>query len=89
MLTYFMQIAAKFSTGLGRKIEHVKLSEEEQVKKGLSMGLPEQYAKFLAWLEAQTATGAEERSDDSVERVTGRPPQTFDAWVQQNKATWQ
>ena len=51
--------------------------------------MPEQYAKFLTWLEVQSAGGAEERLDDSVEKVTGQPPQTFDAWMQQNKATWQ
>ena len=44
---------------------------------------------MLAWVEAQVAGGLEDRLDDSVEKVTGRPPITFDSWLQENKATWQ
>lgn len=88
-LTIVTQIAAKFSTVLGHNVVHVKLSEEERAQKQQSEGMPEAVANFLAWIEGLSAGGAEERSDDSVEKVTGRPPQTFDAWVQQNKATWQ
>lgn len=59
------------------------------MQKSQSEGIPEHMAKFLAFVEVLSARGSEERSDDSVEKVTGRRPQTFDAWVQQNKATWQ
>ena len=68
---------------------HVKLSEEDRVKQLLDVGVPEHYAIFLTSLEAGTAGGMEERSNDVVEKVTGRPAQTFDAWVQQNKVVWQ
>ena len=68
---------------------HVKLSEEEAVQRFLKVGMPEHYAKMLSSIEVASANGAEERSNDAVERVTGRPPQTFDTWVQQNKAAWQ
>lgn len=89
MLTVFMQIAAKFSTCLGREVLHIKLSEEERVQSFQSMGVPEHLAKYLALIETQSAGGSEERLNDLVENKTGRPPLTFDAWVQQNKATWQ
>ncbi|MCJ1464741.1 hypothetical protein MMC07_003354 [Pseudocyphellaria aurata] len=88
LLTYD-QIAAIFSSVLGRHVVHVKISEEERAQKHQSEGMLEHVAKFLAWLEGRSAGGSEERLDDSVVKVTGRPPQTFDAWVQQNKATWQ
>lgn len=84
-----MQIAAKFSRGLGREITHIKLSEEQSYHQLLKSGLSDHYAKFLASLEVATANGVEERSNDNVEKVTGRPPLTFDAWVQENKAVWQ
>lgn len=87
-LTVSIQIAAKLSTHLGREVVHVKLSEEERVQMFQSEGLPESVAKFLTWIEIQCAGGSEERLDDSVEKVTGQPPQMFDAWVQQNKSTW-
>ena len=36
-------------------------------------------------LEVATANGGEERLNDAVEQVTERPPQKFNAWVQENK----
>jgi hypothetical protein len=79
----------KLSSGLGRDVVHVKLPEEQMVQRFLNLGLPEHYAKFLASIEVTTANGVEERLNGDVERVIGRPPQTFDAWVQQNKTAWQ
>lgn len=88
-LTVFVQIAAKLSSGLGREVVHVKLTEEQRTQKFLKFGMPEHYANFLTFLEASAARGEEERMNDAVERVTGRPPQKFDSFVQQNKAVWQ
>ena len=51
--------------------------------------MSEYLATFLAWIEADSAGGSQEKSDDSVEKVTGRPPKSFDAWLEENKATWQ
>ena len=83
-----MQIAAKLSSGLGREVVHVKLSGEQSAQRFLNMGLPEHYAKLLSSLEVGSAKGMEERENDAVEQVAGRPPQKFDAWVQQNKTAW-
>lgn len=84
-----MQIAAKLSSGLGRNVVHVKLSEEQAIQRYMNLGLAEFHAKFLTSLEVASANGAEERTNDAVEQVTGRPPQKFDAWVQQKKRAWQ
>jgi hypothetical protein len=88
-LTLPLQIAAKLSSGLGRDIMHVKLSEEQVVQRYLGVGTPEHMAKFLASIEVSTANGREETLNDAVKEVTGRPPQKFDVWIQENKATWQ
>jgi festuclavine dehydrogenase len=42
----------------------------------------------MASLEIKTADKREERTNDVVEKVTGRPPQTFDSFVQENKSVW-
>ena len=89
LLTVSMQIATKFSTALEREIVHVKLSQEDRKQNLLSEGQPEDIAFLLAWVETQAAAGLEERLDDSVEKVTGRPPKSFDTFVKQNRATWQ
>lgn len=88
-LTFVVQIAAKLSSCLGREVVHIKLSDDQRTQQLMSFGLPEHYAKFLTFLEVSSANGAEDRMNDAVERVCGRPPQTFDAFAQQNKAVWQ
>ena len=47
MLTVSLQIAAKFSSGLGREVVDIKLSEEEQIQRMIKSGMSEHYAKFL------------------------------------------
>ena len=68
---------------------HVRCSGDQMVQRYMDMGLPEYWAKFMSFLEVASADGMEERSNDAVEQVTGRPPQKFDAWVQENKTAWQ
>jgi hypothetical protein len=82
------QIAAKLSNGLGRKIEHARLSPEDNIQRYVQSGFPEHYAKLLTMLETNTAQGAEERMNDNVELVTGRPPMKFDHWVQLHRSAW-
>ena len=84
-----MQVAAKFSSDLGREIEHVKPSEQERVQQFTSMHMQEQLAKFITSFELSTANGAEDRMNDVIETVTGRPPQKADAWVEENNTAWQ
>lgn len=82
-------MAAKLSKCLGREIEHVKLTEEQRLQGLVGAGLPEHYAKFYVWLEVRTAKGGEERMNDVVKQLTGRPPKDFDTFAQENKAAWQ
>ncbi|KAJ6558113.1 hypothetical protein B0H19DRAFT_1149970 [Mycena capillaripes] len=82
-------VAEKLSEALGRKITHVRLTEEETLKRYQSLGMSEADAKFMTWLETNTAAGAEERMDDAVERITGRLPMTFDTWAEANKKCWE
>ncbi|KAJ9614587.1 hypothetical protein H2200_002724 [Cladophialophora chaetospira] len=81
-------IAKKLSSVLGRTIEHVRLSPEDNIRRYVESGFPEHYAKLLTWLETSTAQGAEERLTGDVERVTGRPPMLFDDWVRLHKNVW-
>ncbi|KAK1234878.1 hypothetical protein PQX77_001972 [Marasmius sp. AFHP31] len=86
-LTYD-EIAEKLTTCLGVKIEHVKLSEEDRVKKMIEMGSPEMYAGFLAAIEARFARMGELPISKDVEKVTGQPPQTFDSFAREHKDVW-
>lgn len=87
LLTYD-DIAEKLSRALGRKIEHVKLSGESRYQGLVSAGVSEYYAAFLTKLEVAASTGFETRENDEVEKVTGRPPRSFDLFAQQNRSAW-
>ncbi|KAF9813954.1 hypothetical protein IEO21_05390 [Rhodonia placenta] len=88
LLTYD-EIAAKLSSCLGREITDVNLTDEHRAQRLMSVGVPEYFAKRLASLEVSAANGSENRMNDVVERVTGRPPQTFDEFAQQCKSAWE
>ncbi len=85
-----MQVAAKLSSVLGREILHVKVTREQVKQRYITNGLPQPLAEMLAWVEEQTAQGVGENTNpsDAVERVTGRAPLTFDAFLEQNRAAW-
>ena len=69
---------------------HVKLTDEQRTQVLTNtVGLPEDFAKFLTYLEVLAANGSEDVMNDVVEQVTGRPPQKFDAFAQENKAAWE
>ncbi|EAU37749.1 predicted protein [Aspergillus terreus NIH2624] len=87
LLTYD-DIAEKLSRVLGRKIEHVKLSGESRYQGLVSAGVSEYYAAFLTKLEVAASTGFETRENDEVEKVTGRPPRSFDLFAQENRSAW-
>lgn len=67
----------------------MRLTKEQRVQKYQSIGLPEHLAEFVTSLELASADGLEERTNDVVERVTGRPATPFDVFVEENKALWQ
>ena len=88
----FVQIASKFSSALGRKIEHVKVSPEERKQKMISIGHPEHFGDFIVFLDTFTKDQKEVREGkprDDVEKLTGKKPITFDEWLKENKAVWQ
>lgn len=74
---------------MGREIVNVKLTGDQRIQKYIEHGMPEEHARFLTFLELQSADGKEEKTNDVVEQVSGRPGQTFDAFAEENKAAWQ
>jgi len=82
------QIAAKVSNVLGREILHVKETREQVKQRYIMFGLQESRAEILAWVEERTAqrVGENTNPSDAVERVTGKVPLTFNAFLEQNRA---
>ena len=84
-----LQVAVKMSKALGRTITHVKLSDEDSIKRFQNFGMTEAQAKFMTRLETRTAGGAEANfGKGGVEELTGKPPVKFDEWLLENKSAW-
>jgi len=64
-----------------RTVRHQQTNYQHMCEIHRSNGLPEAYAEMLAGLDALIATGAEDRVTDTVARVTGRTPTTFETFV--------
>ena len=58
-----------------------KVSRDASARLMVEGGIPERYAALLAQMEDAIARGAEARLTSTVERVTGRPPRSFEALV--------
>ncbi|KAK0447798.1 hypothetical protein EV421DRAFT_1706445 [Armillaria borealis] len=82
---------AEILTGiLGRKITHVKLTQPEMAKLFTeATGMPKEYADMLALADVQIAKGVEETLDDTVLRITGRPPIQFSTFAKSVKHVWE
>lgn len=60
------------SSVLGREIKHKRLSPEQMKSVLTSVGLPEDLASFIVWLEQGTAEGKDKRffeNDDPKKRI--------------------
>lgn len=69
----------------GRRFEHARLTEEELMERFRQGGIPDGFAGFLAALDTMVANGGEERLNNVVEQVIGRPPKSFRAYIEENK----
>jgi hypothetical protein len=80
-------VAAKLTKFFGRRISHVRVSPEEAVKVYMNAWFPEPAARFMSFLEASTAKGAEGvLQSDAVKMVSGHSGQSFDEFLRE--ATW-
>ncbi|AXK31795.1 ergot alkaloid biosynthesis protein [Streptomyces armeniacus] len=72
----YADVAAVIARVTGRPVRHRPLSYEE-MRDRLAAGMPAEFAALLARLDREIAGGAEDRTTDAVEAVTGRPPRSF------------
>lgn len=70
-----------FTKALGRKITHVKISEDEAASQMEGWGIEPGYARMLAQLDTAVKDGKEERLNDVVLKITGHPPKKFEVYL--------
>ncbi|GAA1002546.1 putative oxidoreductase YesF [Acrocarpospora pleiomorpha] len=69
-------VAAIFSDVSGREIVHEAVSRQA-LEQRLSVAIPAEAAAMLAQVDTLISTGAENRTTDTVERITGRAPRAL------------
>lgn len=67
---------------------HVKQEQHERAKSLQSSGMPAQYANMLASMDAMIAKGSEDRLNDVVLELTGKPPRKFRDFAEASKSCW-
>jgi ergot alkaloid biosynthesis protein len=69
-------IAAVLTEVTGSPVSHRPLPYE-QLRDRLAADMPEEFAELLAGLDLSISQGTEDRTTDTVERLTGHPPRSF------------
>ena len=75
------EIARILSRTLGRKIEYVRISDEELRESLLSDGVPEGFADSLVSANRVARTGADSAVTTHVSEITGREPTSFETFA--------
>lgn len=70
-------VAAQLTVHWGRPVRHRTVTAAELAARLTAAGIPADFAPFLAGLDVAIAGGAEDRTTDTVERVTGHPPRSL------------
>ncbi|MDC3961450.1 NmrA family NAD(P)-binding protein [Polyangium jinanense] len=79
-LTY-AEVAAILERVTGRPMRHEHVDDDEARRRLTAAGMPEPYAALLVGLDIAIRDGAEDRVTDTVLRVTGRAPRSFEAFA--------
>lgn len=81
-------VAAKLSKATGLSISYVDITPEDFKKSLLSAGLPEDYADFMVYIAGSLKQGNSSPIIDSVQKITGKDPISFDEYAVENKKAW-
>ncbi|AQW48166.1 NAD(P)H-binding protein [Streptomyces violaceusniger] len=72
----------------GRPARHVAVETAELRERLKAIGIPPEFAAVLAGLDEDIRHGAEDRTTDTVQRVTGRAPRSFRAFAEAHRAAF-
>lgn len=81
-------VSAAISPYAGRPVRHQRVTPETLAGRWAQAGLPPDYARLLAAMDAAIAGGAEDRTTTAVRDVTGRAPRTFAQFAEASAAAW-
>lgn len=83
-----VEVAEIISKASGRKIQYQNVTSSEMREGLLSAGLPKDYTEFMLVILDFFRQGYSERITNSVEKITGRKPITFNSYAENYKNSW-
>ncbi len=85
----FADVAATLSRVLSKPVQYIDVPPEAARDSMLKAGMPPWNADAVTQLYGVFATGKFGYTTDVVQRITGRPPITFEQWARENAAAFQ
>ncbi len=81
-------VARAIGRATGRPVRHRGVSPEAFAARLEAGGMPAPYARLLAGLEVAIGRGEQAAVADTVRRLTGREPRSFEAFAREHAALW-
>ena len=83
------EVADVIASVIGRPITYNDIDPEAWIGGAIAAGfVPADYAVMLRWLTGTIISGNGSRPNDDIQKVTGRPPVTFQDFARRNAAAW-
>lgn len=83
------QVADIIADVSGGPVTHNDIDADAWISGAIAAGIvPADYAVMLSWLTATISSGNGSRPNHDVEKVTGRPPATFQDFARRNAHAW-
>lgn len=82
------EAAAIITAATGRTVKHNDIDRDEWIRGSVAAGVPAEYGEILRMLTETIASGVGSRPDDTVERITGRPPVRFAEFARSTAHAW-
>jgi len=83
------EVADIIADVIGRPVTHYDIDADAWIGGAIAAGfVPADYAVMLRWLTGTIISGNGSRPNDDIEKVTGRPPTTFQDFARRNAHAW-
>ncbi|MEL7071045.1 MAG: SDR family oxidoreductase [Cyanobacteria bacterium J06581_3] len=81
----YNEIASRLGDVIGKEVTYVPLTSEAYLNGMIESGIPEWTATVLAELYDVFATGEFATTNDNIQKILGKVPNSFDTWANDNK----
>jgi uncharacterized protein YbjT (DUF2867 family) len=82
----YAESAELIAKAIGKPVKYAAASDEDFIATLIASGAPAGYSRLLASIFGPVRLGYTARVTDAVQRVTGRPARSVEAWVAENVA---